>query len=78
MGLLVWVAGWWVAWLRRKLIFYIPFGIGGVCDPERLPDHMEQPEQECLPPQPLQLDDPTAPAWDRQDGVMGVTGPCVP
>ena len=56
--------------LHRKLIFYIPFGVGDVGDSERLLDHMEQPQQQRLPPQPLQQDHPTAAAWQRQDRVM--------
>lgn len=48
-------------WLQRKFIFDIPFGVGDVGDPERFLDHMEQPEEQGLPPEPLQQDHTAAP-----------------
>ena len=47
--------------LQRKLIFYIPFGVGLIGDPEGRLDHMKQPQQQRLPVQPLQQDHATAP-----------------
>lgn len=54
----------------RKLVFYISCGIGGIGDPGCLLDHIEQPQQLCLPAEPSQEDRTTAAAGLRQVRVV--------